>query len=130
MLLKLSVHALAYPNSEILHFVTQDYTCSKNRDGTDLTLSYTGFSGWFYTGSGGGHKREFMGKLSKRLLVSGCLGNGLIGTGLINRYLSSSINFMKGHRIFEISAGTLCPPPPPRPVKDSVNCCNLRYMYY
>ena len=64
MLLKLSVHAQAYPNSEILHFVTQDYTCSKNRDGTDLTLSYTGFSGWFYTGSGGAQKGIY-GKIVK-----------------------------------------------------------------
>ena len=65
MLSKLSVHALAYPNSEILHFVNQDYTFSKNRDGTDLTLSYTGFSGWFYTGLGGGAQKGIYGKIVK-----------------------------------------------------------------
>ena len=57
---------------------------------------------------------------------SGCHGNGLIGTGIINAPLSFSDKFNEKSpnfvaaavfvakiRIFEISAGTLCPPPPP-----------------
>ena len=43
--------------------------------------------------------------------------NGLIGTGLINTPLSSSINFMKSHQmslmtaIFVAKIRALCPPP-------------------
>ena len=60
---------------------------------------------------------------------SGCHGNSLIGAGLINTPLFSAINFNEKSpnfvavavfvskiRIFEISAGTLCPSPPPPPV--------------
>ena len=38
-------------------------------------------------------------KLSKVGFGSGCYGNGLIGTGIINAPLSSPINFMKSHHI-------------------------------
>ena len=52
---------------------------------------------------------------------SGCHGNGLIGTGLVfpDKFYEKSPNcvavavFVAKIRIFEISMGTLCPPPFP-----------------
>ena len=46
------------------------------------------------------HFKKFHVKIIKSVFwKSGCHGNSLIGMGLINTPLSSSINFMKSHQI-------------------------------
>ena len=80
------------------------------------------------------HFKKFYVKVVKSWFCkSGCNGNGLIGTGLMNILLSSLINFFEKSlhfttvavfvakiRIFEISAGTLCPLPSPPPLPPPV----------